>query len=240
MSKPLISIITIVYNNCEGIERTLKSVLDQTYPSIEYIVIDGGSTDGTREIIQQYQSGITVFVSEPDNGIYDAMNKGLKLATGELIGIINSGDHFENYTVKRVVNAYFDKPAYDVYHGMIRVFSANGQFQYVIGNDHSFLTTGMIEHPSCFVKRTIYERYGYFSLEYKSSSDYDFMLMLLKKKAEFYFIECILANFYAGGMSSKPTAILESLRIRHKYGLISTTKRVLFENFIKLRYRIRK
>jgi len=236
MNQPLISVITVVYNNKKGIGTTINSVLKQSYPAVEYIIIDGGSTDGTVEIIGAYQSGISKFISAPDQGIYDAMNKGIKLATGILVGIINSGDYLEEGALDQVAKAYAAEPAADVYHGILRVFSESGKFMQVTGNDSSFLSTGMIEHPTCFVKKSAYEAFGYFNLLYKSSSDYDFMLNLWQQKARFYFIESILANFYMGGMSSQQAAVLETIQIRYRHGLISSLKKSFLTGLTKLRF----
>ena len=235
MKAPLVSVITVVYNNKDGIETTLKSIAAQTYTPIEYIMIDGGSTDGTKEVISQYQNLISVFASEPDNGIYDAMNKGLNLATGELIGIINSGDHYEPGTVETIVNSFQENPGAAIFHGVLRVFDASGQFKAIVGNHSSFLSTGMIEHPTCFVKRELYLKYGGFNLTYSSSSDYDFMLRMKELKVNFMFIEKILANYYTGGISFQKPALLETLQIKHRYGLISTVKKVLLENIINIK-----
>jgi len=240
MNQPLISIVTVVYNNKDGILATVKSVLAQSYPAIEYIVIDGGSTDGTKAIIEEHSARISNFVSEPDHGIYDAMNKGIALATGELIGIINSGDYLETDAVENIVRAFAAHPDADVYHGILRVFSESGQFMQVIGNASTFLSTGMIEHPTCFVKKSAYERFGYFDLRYKSSADYDFMLRLFEEKARFHFIECILANFFMGGMSSKSVAVLETVNIRYAHGLISPVKKSFLTALTQLRFALKK
>jgi glycosyltransferase involved in cell wall biosynthesis len=235
MKTPLVSIITVVYNNKQGMEKTLCSIASQTYTALEYIVIDGGSTDGTTEIISRFQDKISILISEPDKGIYDAMNKGLRLAKGELIGIINSGDFYENDAVDMVVNSYHENPQAAIFHGILRVFDESGQVKSIIGNHSSFLDKGMIEHPTCFVKREIYQKYGVFNLAYQSSSDYDFMLRMKKLKVNFMFIEKILANYYTGGISFQTTALLETLKIKQQYGLISIYKKVLLENIIKIR-----
>lgn len=239
-SYPLISIITVVYNNATGIAKTMRSVLEQSYKHIEYIIIDGGSTDGTLEIINQYASGVKKIVSEPDKGIYDAMNKGLKLATGELIGIINSGDFYEPTAVQEVVDVYSKESNYAVYHGILRVFSTDEQLLYIIGNTDNFLPTGMIQHPTCFVKKDVYTTQGLFSLDYRSSSDYEFMLRLRKNNAQFKFIESILANFYEGGISSNAAAMIETLNIRFRYGFISNLKKKFMITFIKARAALNK
>ncbi|MEJ5961287.1 glycosyltransferase family 2 protein [Pedobacter immunditicola] len=239
MESPLVSIITVVYNNKQGIEKTLSSIVSQTYTAIEYIVIDGGSSDGTLDILSRYQAHISIFISEPDEGIYDAMNKGISLATGELIGIINSGDFYEKDALETVVNSYREHPEAAIFHGVLRVFEATGAFKSIIGNHSSFLAKGMIEHPTCFVKREIFQQHGAFNLAYKSSSDYDFMLRMKELKVSFMFIEKILANYYTGGISFQTTALLETLQIKQHYGLISKFKKVLIEQIISFRAKLK-
>jgi len=239
MEGPLVSIITVVYNNKHGIEKTLNSVFAQTYTAIEYIVIDGGSTDGTLDIISRYQDKIDILISEPDRGIYDAMNKGLGLATGQLIGIINSGDFYEKDAIETVVNSCNENPQVAIFHGILRVFDASGEFKSIIGNHSSFLVKGMIEHPTCFVKRAVFLKYGVFNLAYKSSADYEFMLRMKKLKVSFMFIEKILSNYYTGGISFQTTALLETLQIKQQYGLMSRYKKVLIANIISLRAKLK-
>ena len=124
---PLISIITVSYNAVKTIEDTILSVINQTYPNIEYIIIDGGSTDGTLDIIKKYQDKITYWVSEPDKGIYDAMNKGIAKANGELIGIINADDWYELDAVQNVVLEFNNtRPA--IYHGGLNIVKASSYF----------------------------------------------------------------------------------------------------------------
>jgi glycosyltransferase involved in cell wall biosynthesis len=240
MNAPLVSIITVVYNDKDGLKKTLDSIASQTYAPIEYIVIDGDSTDGTKEIIKHYGSIISIAVSEPDHGIFDAMNKGLNLATGDLVGIINSGDHYEPDTVEAMVKSAELNPGAGIFHGLLRVFEASGQFKSIIGNHSSFLDIGMIEHPTCFVKRKLYQEYGNFSLDYKSSADYEFMLRMKKFNVCFYFIEKIMANYYTGGMSFQTNALLETIQIKYRYGLISVLKKVFLVNLIKIRTLINK
>ena len=233
----LFSIITITRDNLEGLKTTQDSLHWQVCRDFEWIVIDGASKDGTKKYLQELSAH---WISEKDEGIYDAMNKGIALATGELIGIINSGDYLETDAVENIVKAFVAHPDADVYHGMLRVFSESGQFMQVIGNASTFLSTGMIEHPTCFVKKSAYERFGYFDLRYKSSADYDFMLNLFEQKARFHFIECILANFFMGGMSSKSVAVLETVNIRYAHGLISSVKKSFLTALTQLRFALKK
>src|SRR5438105_14705 len=127
LSFPRISIITVVYNNVANIEVTILSILNQTYKNIEYIVIDGGSTDGTLDVIKKYKDKISFWVSEKDNGIYDAMNKGIKVATGEWINFINSGDsYFDNDVLEKIMEAeYFNATSIDVIYGNTQIITPN-------------------------------------------------------------------------------------------------------------------
>jgi len=125
MFQPKLSIITIVYNNMHHIERTMLSILYQTYPNIENIIIDGLSTDGTVDIIKKYESRISKFISEKDNGIYDAMNKGLALATGDYVLFMNSGD--EIYTKDTIANVFASAEDADIYYGETEMINDNGQ-----------------------------------------------------------------------------------------------------------------
>src|SRR5882724_3849250 len=170
---PLVSIITIVYNGEEHIEGTIKSVLDQTYPNIEYILIDGGSTDGTIEIINKYRHAIAFFISEKDSGISDAFNKGIRRANGEIIGIINADDWYENDTVAKVVEQIGDS---DISYGDLRLLK-NGKTDFILKGDHNYLDREMtINHPTVFAKRKCYEQFGLFDIKYKCAMDYDLVL----------------------------------------------------------------
>ena len=157
-----ISIITVVYNNQSTINDAIKSILNQDYPNIEYIIIDGNSTDGTIEKIQKYKDHITHFVSEPDKGIYDAMNKGLKLATGDIIGILNSDDFYVNDNIiSEIINEFEDKKV-DLIFGdivFVKPENLNKITRYYSSNDFhpdKFAWGWMPGHPSCFLKREIY------------------------------------------------------------------------------------
>ncbi|MDO4190908.1 MAG: glycosyltransferase, partial [Bacteroidales bacterium] len=127
---PLVSIITVCFNAEKTIEQTIQSVINQTYSNIEYIIIDGKSTDSTLNIVSKYKDNIATIISEPDNGIYDAMNKGIKLSSGELIGIINADDWYEKDAVKIMVNKYLSTENKDnsLYYGMIRIWKNNKEY----------------------------------------------------------------------------------------------------------------
>ncbi|WP_421828617.1 glycosyltransferase family 2 protein [Larkinella sp.] len=219
---PLVSVITVCYNSQKHIEQTIQSVVNQTYAPIEYILIDGKSTDRTVAIIEQYARHFPdriKFVSEPDSGIYNAMNKGIRRATGELIGIINSDDWYETDAVERVVQAYQQfGPA--VYHGIQRTF-LDEQEAFLIQTHASQLPKGNIEHPTCFVPAAFYQTDGLFSEQYRYVSDYELMLRLAANQRPFIPLNAVLSNFRQGGASHRAEAVWENLHLWHKKGLLS-------------------
>ncbi len=223
MGDILVTILTPCYNSEKTIEKTLQCIENQTYPNIEYIIIDGDSTDGTQKIIEQHQSRLPKqfkLISEKDHGIYDAMNKGIRQAKGQLIGIVNSDDWYEPDTVEQVVRAYQGNE-YEVIYGMQRTY-LNGKERATFIYHHDFLPQQMITHPTCFVTRAVYERFGVFDLQYKSAADYDFMLRLYQTgKVTFTPVMRVLSNFRLGGMSSSQTGVQENLKVRYKYGYLS-------------------
>lgn len=229
MNDVLVSIITVCYNSEQTIERTIISVLEQTYNNIEYIIIDGKSTDGTLDIVDKYRDSFgnrLIFISEKDNGIYDAMNKGIKLAKGNLIGIINSDDYYERDAVEEIINAYINNNAnpLSVYYGGTGIVS-DGVIKRIVFSDHEKLEENMITHPSCFVTRKTYEEMGYFDLKYCCVADYDFMLRLKKSGiVSFVRIKKHIANFSLGGACSTNRAYIDLLHLRMDYKMISKPK----------------
>lgn len=242
-STPLISIITVSYNSVNTIEQTILSVINQNFKDYEYIIIDGGSKDGTIDIIKKYQNQINIWISEPDSGIYDAMNKGLKLAKGKFISLLNSDDWFEKDSLNYVANSYKLHPNVDLFHGLLRFIDINDEPDSIIGHYNSYLNTGMIEHPTCFVKKELYDRVGLFDLNYKSASDYDWMLRTKKADAKFLLIPEILTNFRRGGMSESDLGSYEELFIKKKHGLFNKIF-FLYHLIIfyqkKLKYKVKK
>ena len=197
--KPLVSIITVCLNSEKTIEQTIQSVINQTYPNIEYIIIDGKSTDRTLEIIDKYRDKISIFVSERDEGLYYAMNKGLKLATGELIGIINSDDWYEPEAVENIVNTFIEDRTAQIFYGNIKSYDKDKFIRIRYPPSLKVLHTGMaISHPSVFIKSEVYKRYM-FNTKYKIGADYDLMLKLYSKKYEFRYVNKIIANYRIGG-----------------------------------------
>lgn len=239
MDSPVISIVTVVYNASKTLEQTMLSVLNQQYPFKEYILIDGGSTDGSLEIIRKYASQLTYWVSEPDKGIFDAMNKGIARAGGELIGIINADDWYEPDIFDEVVLRYLETGKNQVIHGMMRNFQQEN-FYNITGNSIRRLRYDMIQHPTCFVPRKLYENYGNFDENYKYSGDYDLVMRLVKNGVAFSFLEKVMVNFRLDGASSRPQADIEMWRVRMKYGLVTKSEAIIRLCLVYLKTVLRK
>jgi glycosyltransferase involved in cell wall biosynthesis len=205
-----VSIITICYNSAETIETTIRSVIVQDYQYIEYIIVDGHSTDNTLEIINRYKKNSAVVVSEKDEGIYFAINKGIALATGDVVAILHADDFYaDNNVISRVVQAFETKKVDTVY----------GDLQYVdrhlstkvVRNWNAgaydpdlFLKGWMPPHPAFFVKRACYKAYGAFNTILRSSADYELMLRLLyKHRCSVFYIPEVLVKMRVGGQSNK-------------------------------------
>ena len=223
--QPKLSVITIVYNNVKDIERTLNSVIKQSYGNIEYLIIDGASTDGTLKIIQSYSSSISKIVSEPDQGIYDAMNKGLKLATGDYILFMNSGD--EIYDAHTVENVFNTASGADIYYGETEMYNEKwesiGQRRHKAPDTFtwkSFKYGMSISHQAIYVKRSLAEPYN---LHYKYSADIDWILKIAKKATKIVKYNGYVAKYLVGGVSKQKH--LDSLKERFHiftkyYGLL--------------------
>lgn len=183
-----ISIITVVYNNENTIEQAISSVSAQTYGDIEYIIIDGKSNDGTISILNKHRDKIDVFVSESDRGIYDAMNKGVSAATGELIGLLNSDDIYQDeHVISDVVAKFVNDPTIDIVYGDL-VYVKKDDVSKVVRKwqskpygDNFFERGHVPPHPALFLTRKVYEKAGLFKLDFKLAADYEFMLRVFKK-----------------------------------------------------------
>lgn len=183
-----ISIITVVYNNEDTISEAIESVLGQTYKNIEYVIIDGGSKDNTVNCINRYKDQLGYFVTEKDNGIYDAMNKGIKACTGDVIGILNSDDLYENFNVIASVMEEFNTDSeLDILYGNL-VYVKSNDTKKVVRNWKSksyyqlfFEQANVPPHPSLFARSKVYNETGLFDLQYKLAADYELMLRMFKK-----------------------------------------------------------
>lgn len=206
----LISIITDVLNAKDTIEDVIQSILCQTYKNIEYIVVDGKSTDGTVEIINKYRDRISEFISEPDNNHFEAMNKGLKLATGDVVGFLHADDYFATDEVIEMVARIFKERDIDCLWGdLVYVSSRNPKkviryWKSCNYSDNLFKKGWMPAHPTFFVKRWVYEKYGYFNTDLEISADYEMMLRFLHKyNISSYYLPEVLVKMRTGGLSNK-------------------------------------
>lgn len=220
---PFFSIITVVFNGEKTLQHTIDSVLSQSFTNFEYIIVDGGSTDNTLNLIKQNTHPSLRWISEPDSGIYDAFNKGIKMAKGKLIGIINSDDWYEPEAFSLIKNAYDSDSISHVYYGLARFWNSDRRLIAVQGYTDLFLENGMISHPTCFVKKETYNSISTFDTSYKIAADYNLMLTLKKANCKFHFMEIVLANFCEGGISTINTYNVrkETLQVRYQHKLIS-------------------
>ena len=215
-NKPLVSVITVAYDADPFIEKTIQSVLSQTYSPIEYIIIDGGSTDKTVDIIKKYNDHIAYWRSEKDNGISEAFNKGLARATGEIIGIINADDWYETDTIEKVVADFGNT---DIIYGDLQIWKKEKK-DFIQKGDHKLLTREMtVNHPTVFIKKDCYKKWGTFSEEYKCAMDYDLMLRLYTSNCSFEYIPLVLSNMRLEGFSDYNWLLgcRETLAIKNKY-----------------------
>ena len=212
----LVSIITVSYNSEKTISMTLESVAKQTYRPIEYIVVDGASTDGTIDLIKGC-SAVSKWVSEPDGGIAEAFNKGIALATGEWIGIINSDDWYEFDAVANVM-AHVDTA--DLIHGPVRYWDGDTPKEIYCPNQDELKREMTINHPSVFVRRSVYDALGGFDVSYRYAMDYEFLLRALASGYRFCAVQdIVLANMRIGGASDLywQKALFEVLRAKETH-----------------------
>ncbi len=206
---PKISIITVTLNSRDTVEDCIQSVLKQKYENIEYIIIDGGSTDGTLDIIDKYHDHISAWMSESDQGLYEAMNKGIMLATGDIVGIINSDDFYlDGDVIGSIANEFLRTNVESVFADLVYI-KRNNKNKIVRHYDSSNFSPGiftygcMPAHPTFFAKREVYEKYGLFKTDYKIASDYELLARFLAKhKISYSYIPKVLVKMRTGGISS--------------------------------------
>lgn len=235
---PKVSIVTVVFNNAGTVRDAIDSVLSQTYQNIEYIIVDGASTDGTTEIIQSYGKKITTFISEKDKGIYDAMNKGLKLATGDIIGILNSDDFYiDNQVIFKVIQIFQDNSVDSMFADLVYIHPNNlaKTVRYYDSSHFSpkkFAYGWMPAHPTFFVKRKIYEQYGYFKTDYKIAADYELLARFLAKfKISYFYYQSPIVKMRTGGIS---TNSFKSNYILNKEILRACQENEIYTNWLML------
>jgi glycosyltransferase involved in cell wall biosynthesis len=215
MQWPRISVITACYNSREYIEETIKSVLGQTYPNIEYIIVDGASTDGTLDIIEKYRDRIHVIISEPDRGLYDAFNKGIQASSGDIIQFLNSDDFYCHHTIVEEVAAEFkNNPGVTMVHGNIKEFDEQDDFYCFKGKQTTLedLRNGiMLLHPTFFAARSLFDKHSPFLLKYRIAADFDFVLRCFKSDGDSVrYIDKTMVNFRLNGLSSNPLSVHET------------------------------
>jgi glycosyltransferase involved in cell wall biosynthesis len=235
-----VSIITVCYNSFSTIEKTILSVASQGYDNIEYIIIDGDSKDNTLMVIKKHDNHITKWVSKPDKGLYDAMNKGIKMATGDIIGILNSDDTFSSNTVIEDVVNFHKKNDIDASVGNITQHNENGKILrfYTSKNwNPEKLKIGLMPpHPSIFFKRELFDKFGNYHLGFKIGADYELIArFFLKNKLNWKYSDITTTSMLIGGISSSGTSAY-SLITKEIYKAL-TINQITYSPFqIKMRF----
>lgn len=239
-----VSVITVCYNAVSTIASTIISLINQDYDNIEYIVIDGASTDGTTEIIKKYQDYISIYISEPDKGIYDAINKGIKLATGEIIGMLHANDCFASNHIlsliadtmqqKNVDAVYGNLVFTNIYGKVVRKWKSNPCSRLL-------LELGwMPPHPTFYLKKTSYNQYGNYRLDFSSAADYELIIrMLYRYKIKTCYVDIIFIKMLTGGLSNKNilnhvTGNRNDLKAMKMHGLYAPFIAILFKPLQKI------
>ena len=242
--KPVVSIITACLNAENTIEQTILSVINQTYPNIEYIIIDGGSTDGTLDIIKKYEDRIAKWISEPDSGVYDGMNKGIIHSTGDILCFLNSGDLlYDKDTINNVVDRFSDNNVYGVY-GNVEVLNDFRKDKLIRGCKvtPNKLLYRHICHQALFVRRFLFDEIGMYSTSFKLASDHEFIIKSIKKYPDkFVYVDEVFAIYRDGGMSCKmmDKMKLEELKIlSSNYNIIQFLFGAAVCAYVVLRYKI--
>ncbi len=228
---PLLSIVTEVMNGADHIQQTMDSVISQDYDNVEYIVVDGGSTDGTLDIIEANRDKISQVISEPDKGIYDAINKGIKYAHGDIVGIIASNDWYSDNIFAIVISEYKKNP-HAILYGIVKVYM-DERFCGIEGHPVEWLRNGMLPHSTIFVPREVYLKHGTFDISYRIAADYDAMIRFWKADVPFSFCDRVLANVRVGGISSSALSGIEQREVMKKYGFISEEHETLSRRLLK-------
>ena len=240
-----VSIITVCYNRSKTIEKSIKSVLYQDYNDIEYIIIDGGSNDGTQDIISKYKNKISHYISEPDSGMYHAINKGIKLATGDAIGLMHSDDEFyDNKVISKIVSTFENSLETEGVYGD-GIYISNDIVEKLIrnrlGGEFSIqkIKNGWLPlHPTVYIKRSIIEKHGNYNINFKIASDTEFLLRYLYKyQIKMSYVNSYFVKMRIGGLSTSRSrafqVLNEDYRI-YKYHNLSPLKAVFFKKFSAL------
>jgi len=244
-NKPLISVITVVFNGEKFLEKTILSVINQCYDNVEYIIIDGGSNDFTLEIIKKYERALDYWVSEPDNGIYNAMNKGVQLSSGKLLNHLNCGDSYvSDYIIQEVLHSHKEREWKWCY-GKQNLLSADGFSKGIVDPPYfsRFLLKiiNFIPHQTVFIERKIFEEYGFFDTDIKLSSDYLFWLRIHEKYSPHKLDDLILIDFLEGGAASDPREVLldfwQAKNLKLKRNFLWTFLDYVFIHILWIKYK---
>ena len=231
-TNPTFSIITVTYNAGKVLEDTIQSVISQTYRNVEYIIVDGGSKDNTLEIIDKYSKHISKMVSEPDKGLYDAMNKGIRMATGDYLCFLNAGDKFhEKETLQQIAETLKDKELPDVIYGETAIVDETGKFLHMRRlstperlNWKSFKQGMLVCHQAFLAKRELALKYPY-DMQYRFSADFDWCIRIMKEAKCLHNTRLTLIDYLNEGMTTRnhKASLKERFRIMAKhYGWVST------------------
>ena len=221
---PLVSIVTVLYNGAAHLTDAMLSVLNQPYDNVEYIIIDGGSSDGSLAIIKQYEHAIDYWISEADDGIYDAMNKGIKLAKGRIVGLLNSDDILSADCIQKIVTSFQENPTAEYTVGSVELINERGV---IYGKSSPFpkeqrhrrrFLEMPAPHLSMFVLRSTYERFGFFDTSFELRSDYDFVLRLMASDIPDIELPFSVGSFRSGGKSGGMATWLETRAVLRKNG----------------------
>ena len=241
-----ISIITVCYNMADTIEDSIRSVLSLSYDNVEYIIIDGGSTDGTDTVISRHGSHVAYYVSEPDQGMYDALNKGIERSTGDVIGVLHADDLFYDTAVLSSVAEVFCDPDIDccwgdlVYVNKKKTDSIIRYWKSSPYSDERIKNGWMMPHPTLFVRRHVFERYGHYDTSFTIAADYDLILRLLYvKKVRGKYIDRVITKMRIGGTSNRTLLSIlrksrEDIRVLEKNKVRGVLRAVFLKNILKL------
>ena len=233
--KLLFSIITATYNSEKTLAKAIESVIQQSYTNVEHIIIDGNSTDKTIDIIKEFAQKFPdkiKWISEPDEGIYFAINKGINLATGNIIGVLGSDDFYLPEAFQKIELEFSKEDKLKVVYGLVNVYSKNLHVK-TIGIHHNNLKNTTLSHQACFFSKKIHDKYGKYNTEYKIAADYDFLLRIAgKEDISFVNLNIPLANYSDGGISSNEYLTeCESQKIRYKNKIVNS--KTYFKNIIR-------
>jgi glycosyltransferase involved in cell wall biosynthesis len=252
MNKYKFTIITVTYNAAKTVEDTICSVLSQTYPDIEYIIVDGASNDGTLSIIDKYRGRISRVISEPDNGPYDAMNKGIALASGDIIGLLHSDDMYADINaISRISEPFNNENVDSAFGDLVFVDKKNTEkiTRYYRADDFSvnrFAYGCMPPHPTFFAKKECYKKYGAFKADYRISADFELVArFLLTNRISYRYVPEVIVKMRMGGMSTrnlKSNIILnnEILKACHENGINTNIFKIYSKYITKLSQKFRR